>query len=186
MEDLPGLAEQLPDLGITRWSLFFLITVGRGRAGLTEVSPVESEKLFRWLSDLSLHVPYAIKTTEAMHYRRVAVKQMRRRYMDDAAIMRTPNGRGFGIRDGNGIMFVSHTGEVYPSGFLPVVVGNVQETSIVDLYQSHPVFMQLRDLGQFRGKCGWCEFASVCGGSRARAYAATGGYLESDPLRSEE
>ncbi|MBI4419896.1 MAG: radical SAM/SPASM domain-containing protein, partial [Gemmatimonadetes bacterium] len=155
---------------------------GRGRQGLTGIDAVESERLFQWVYELSQRVPYAIKTTEATHYRRVALKRMRARGLDDAAVLRTPTGRGFGIRDGNGIMFVSHIGEVYPSGFLPLAVGNVRKESIVELYRGHPVFTRLRDVSQLKGKCGWCSYASVCGGSRARAYAATGDYLESDPL----
>ena len=79
-------------------------------------------------------------------------------------------------------MFVSHTGDVYPSGFLPLLVGNVRQENIVSLYQSHPVFTGIRDVGGFKGKCRECEFATICGGSRARAFAATGDYLESDPL----
>ncbi len=180
--DLPALADLLGGLGIVRWSLFFLISVGRGRTGLRELGAVETERLFRWLDGLSLLVPYAIKTTEAMHYRRVVVKQMRRRGLDDEDIAHTPSGQGFGIRDGNGIMFVSHTGDVFPSGFLPLSAGNVQRENIVVLYRSHPVFTSIRDIGQVKGKCGRCEFVSICGGSRARAYAATGDPLESDPL----
>jgi radical SAM protein with 4Fe4S-binding SPASM domain len=182
VNDLPALADLLTGLGIARWSLFFLISVGRGRAGLTELTPVESERLFRWLTRLAPIVPFAIKTTEAMHYRRVAVKAMRRRGMHEDAILRSPAGRGFGIRDGNGIMFVSHTGQVYPSGFLPVPVGNVLTGSIVDLYRDSAVFRRLRDVAQLEGKCGRCEFRDLCGGSRARAYAATGNYMAEDPL----
>jgi len=102
--------------------------------------------------------------------------------MEEGAILATPAGRGFGIRDGNGIMFVSHTGDVHPSGFLPVPVGNVRHRSIVSLYRDTPVFQDLRDVSRFEGKCGWCEYAEICGGSRARAFAATGNYLAADPL----
>jgi MoaA/NifB/PqqE/SkfB family radical SAM enzyme len=182
VNDLPALADLLTGLRITRWSLFFLISVGRGRTGLTELRPAEAERLFRWLEGLSRLVPYAIKTTEAMQYRRVAHRAMRRRGMTDDQILRTPTGRGFGIRDGNGIMFVSHTGEVHPSGFLPAPVGSVRHRSIVGLYRDSPVFRELRDTSRFEGKCGWCEYADICGGSRARAFAATGNYLAADPL----
>lgn len=182
MEDLPALAQLLVHIGITRWSLFFLISVGRGRRGLTEVTPLEAERLSNWLYDLSRTAPYAVKTTEAMHFRRVAVKRMRARGMDAQQIARTPLGRGFGIRDGNGIMFVSHRGEVYPSGFLPLHVGNVRYENIASIYQGNPVFQQLRDVRLFKGKCGVCPFLSICGGSRARAYAVTGDYLAEDPL----
>jgi radical SAM protein with 4Fe4S-binding SPASM domain len=102
--------------------------------------------------------------------------------LDRAAIERTSVGRGFGIRDGNGIMFVSNDGSVYPSGFLPIVVGNVRESSVVDLYRDHEVFRRLRDVTAYKGRCGRCPYRDWCGGSRARAYAWTGDELESDPL----
>ena len=90
--------------------------------------------------------------------------------------------RGFGIRDGNGIVFVSHTGEITPSGFLPVAMGNVKSDSLVDTYRQHPSMQALRDPDSFHGKCGRCEYRRWCGGSRARAFAWTGDLLESDPL----
>jgi len=181
LADLPAIYELMTTLDIMRWSLFYLISVGRGSA-LREVSPAESERLNRWLFDLSRTAPFQVKTTEAMHYRRVAIKAMQAEGMDDEAIARTSVGRGFGIRDGNGIMFVNHDGAVYPSGFLPIAVGNVRETSIVELYRSSPVFTSLRDPARFQGRCGRCEYNRICGGSRARAFAWTGDPLGSDPL----
>ena len=181
VEDLPAVHEILRGLDIMRWSLFFLIGVGRG-AALREVSPARSERLFRWLLDLEATSPFPIKTTEAMHYRRVAATRLRRAGMDRAAIERTPIGRGFGVRDGNGIVFVGFDGTVQPSGFLPIPCGDVRATSLAEVYRAHPLFVALRDARAFRGKCGDCPFAAICGGSRARAYARTGDPLESDPL----
>ena len=134
------------------------------------------------LLDLARDAPFAIKTTEVPHDRRVAVVRMRAAGMDDAVIARTPVGRGFGVRDGNGIMFVSHTGEVYPSGFLPLGAGNVRTSSIVELYRASPLFVRLRDVDRLTGKCGACPFKAICGGSRARAYAWSGDEMGSDPL----
>ncbi len=179
--DLPGIYELVRSLRAVRWSLFFLIRVGRGRV-LEEVTPQQAERLCHWLFDLSREAPFAIKTTEAPHYRRVAVVRLRAAGLDDAAIARTPVGRGFGVRDGNGIVFVSHTGEVYPSGFLPLVAGNVRERSLVDLYRSADLFVRIRSTHLLKGKCGRCPFREICGGSRARAYAHTGDPLASDPL----
>lgn len=181
LPDLPAVYELMTTLGIIRWSLFFLISVGRGSA-LREITPGEGEKLNHWLYELSKVSPFAIKTTEATDYRRVAIKRMAAEGLDGAAILGTSVGRGFGVRDGNGIMFVSSNGTVYPSGFLPLAVGNVRADDPVALYRSHPVFTSLRDVRQFKGRCGACEFVEVCGGSRARAYAWTGDHLESDPL----
>jgi AdoMet-dependent heme synthase len=181
LDDLPAVYDTVSTMGILRWSLFFLISVGRGTV-LQEITPAQSEKLFHWLYGLSKEGRFQIKTTEATHYRRVAVKAMEAEGMTDEEIVRTSVGRGFGIRDGNGIMFISHDGSVFPSGFLPVAVGNVRSDDIVDLYRDHPTFTSLRDTTQYKGRCGACPFVERCGGSRARAYAWTGDVLETDPL----
>ncbi len=181
LEDLPALYRLVSDLDAVRWSLFFLVRVGRGRL-LQEVSPEAAEQLFGWLFDLSRNSPFAIKTTEAPHYRRVALVRLLREGRSLEQVMDTSVGRGFGVRDGNGIVFVSHTGDVYPSGFLPLPVGNVRRRSLVELYRSSEVMRRLRDTAQLRGKCGRCPFREICGGSRARAYARTGDPLASDPL----
>lgn len=181
LADLPAIFELMHELGVMRWSLFFLISVGRG-AGLREIDPVSAERLHQWLYEISATAPFAIKTTEATHFRRIALRHMVAAGMSDEEIAKTPVGRGFGIRDGNGILFVSHRGDVYPSGFLPLAAGNVREDDIVALYREHPLFVSLRDVRSFKGRCGRCEYAEICGGSRARAYARTGDVLESDPL----
>jgi radical SAM protein len=181
LADLPAAYELMTSLGIMRWSLFFLISMGRG-VGLREIGAADSERLNHWLYGLSRTSPFQIKTTEATHYRRVAIKHMVAEGLDEAAIAATSVGRGFGVRDGNGIMFVAFDGSVHPSGFLPVSAGNVRSDDLVALYRSHPLFTGLRDVTAFKGKCGRCEYARRCGGSRARAYAWTGDVLESDPL----
>jgi radical SAM protein len=181
LTDLPAVYELLLGMDIMRWSLFMLITTGRG-SDLREVTAAQSEKLNAWLFGLSKEAPFQVKTTEATHYRRLAIRDMEAAGMDFDAILRTSVGRGFGIRDGNGIVFINHDGTVNPSGFLPIPLGNVREASIVDLYRDHPVMRDLRNPEGFKGRCGACEYARVCGGSRARAYAWTGDPLESDPL----
>lgn len=179
--DIPAIYEVIRDLGIVRWALFFLIATGRG-AALESVTAAESERFLNRLWQLAREAPFPIKTTEAHHYRRIAYLKMARRGLAAEEIARSPVGRGFGIRDGNGIVFVSHTGAVYPSGFLPLAAGNVRKQSLVDLYQHNPLFQSLRDVDQLQGKCGRCEFRAICGGSRARAYAEDCHPMASDPL----
>ena len=181
LPDLPPLYELVQTLGIMRWSLFFLISMGRG-TGLREIEPADSERLNHWLYDLSKTSPFQIKTTEATHYRRVAIKRMTKDGLDAAAMAATSVSRGFGVRDGNGIMFIAYDGSVHPSGFLPVSTGNVRTDDLVELYRTHPVFTSLRDVASYKGRCGRCEYVQVCGGSRARAFARTGDMLEADPL----
>lgn len=179
--DLPAVYELLKGFDIMRWSLFFLIGTGRG-AVLRELSPEDGEAMMHWVYDLSLAAPFAIKTTEAPSYRRVALGRMRDATMAAGELRRSSVYRGFGIRDGHGIVFVSNTGMIYPSGFLPISAGNVRKNDLVTTYRSSPLFRFLHDPDQFRGKCGRCEYRKICGGSRARAFATSGDPLESDPF----
>jgi radical SAM protein len=182
-EDLPHVYRLVSSLDPMRWSLFFLIPVGRGH-GLKPVSPERGEAIYNWLYDLSREAPFAVATTEAPHFRRVALTRMKEQGLSWSSIRQTPVGRGFGIRDGNGIMFISHTGDVYPSGFLPIVAGNVRSSDIAEIYRGSEVFRQIRQTSDFKGRCGRCEFKEICGGSRARAYAASGDCLDEDPACS--
>jgi radical SAM protein with 4Fe4S-binding SPASM domain len=91
-----------------------------------------------------------------------------------------------GVNSGNGFLFVSHLGEIMPSGFLPIPVGNVRETRIADAYRDAPLFRQLRTPSLYKGRCGRCEFRDICGGSRSRAYGLTGDPFETDPWCSYE
>lgn len=182
VDDLSPLYTLVDTLGVVQWSLFFLIPIGRGRV-LREVSPQQSEAVMHWVYDLACASPFRIKTTEAPHYRRIALQ----RAAEDRRQGRIGHGaaqaeRGFGVRDGSGIMFVSHIGEVYPAGFLPLVAGDVRRDDPVEVYRASPLFQALRDPQRLKGKCGQCEYRKVCGGSRARAFAVTGDPLESDPL----
>ena len=182
VEDLPAIYELLrTSFPVMRWSLFFLISVGRGKA-LNEVSPAEGERIMEWVLDLVPHAPFAVKTTEAPSYRRLALNRMRATGMHAAEVETTSVYKGFQIRDGHGIVFVSNLGDVYPSGFLPLPCGNVRSDSLVDIYRDAPIFRALHNPGKFLGRCGVCEYKQICGGSRARAFAHTGNALESDPF----
>ncbi|MCP5119951.1 MAG: TIGR04053 family radical SAM/SPASM domain-containing protein, partial [bacterium] len=180
-EDIPAVYEALKPYGVTRWSTFFLISVGRGTV-LQPLSAAEAEKLMGWIFETSRTAPFIVATTEAPSYRRVALERMRAEGKTGEEIKRSGVYRGFGIRDGHGIVFVSHTGEICPAGFLPLVVGNVLENRLADVYRNAPVFQSLHDPTQLEDRCGLCEYSALCGGSRARAYAATGNPLATDPL----
>lgn len=179
--DMPAVYELLKPYDVTRWSLFFLISVGRGKV-LQPLSVEEGEKLMGWIFETSRQAPFTVATTEAPAYRRVALERMREQGMSGEQIKRTPAYRGFGIRDGHGIMFVSNTGDICPAGFLPLVAGNVKRDRVVDIYRNSGLFQSLHDPAQFEGRCGVCEYRVICGGSRARAFDATGTPLGSDPF----
>jgi len=180
VDELPAVRDLVADLGAVLWSVFFLVPVGRGRV-LDPVPPERAERVMEWLSDLGDEAPFGVKTTEAPHYRRVAIERGRNSTESGRP---SPDGIGrrMGITAGNGFAFVSHVGDVYPSGFLPQTAGNVRNESIVDIYRDAELFRSLRNPDALRGKCGVCEYRHVCGGSRSRAFAYTGDPLESDPL----
>jgi AdoMet-dependent heme synthase len=180
--DLPAIYQLLRNsFPVMRWSLFFLISVGRGKA-LNEVSPEDGERIMQWVFDLVPRAPFAIKTTEAPSYRRIAIEQMRHSGTPSSEMKNSSVYKGFQIRDGHGIVFVSNVGEIYPSGFLPLNCGNVRESSLVEVYRQSEVFRALHSPDSFHGKCGMCEYSHICGGSRARAFAYTGDVLGTDPF----
>lgn len=177
--DLINVYKLLKSFQLMRWSLFFLIAVGRGKE-LNEISAARGEELMKWLLDLSFRAPFQIKTTESPSFRRVGRAPMKDPLIGGAGIAAIR--RGYDIRDGNGIVFVSHVGEVYPSGFLPLAGGNVRAQGLVSIYRNSEVFQTVRRIADLKGKCGECEYRKICGGSRARAFAHSGDLLASDPL----
>ena len=180
LEDLPAIYELLVGMDVMRWALFMLITTGRGSA-LKEITPGESEKLNGWLFDLGRTAPFQVKTTEATHYRRHAIREWEAEGNKPGRCSSTSVGRGFDPGRQRHRVYQPR-GHREPVRFLPIPLGNVRTDSIVDLYRDHEVMRGLRNPEGFKGRCGACEFSRVCGGSRARAYAWTGDPLESDPL----
>lgn len=177
---LAQIAERVAEVQAKMWSLFFLVTTGRALEQ-DDLTGEEYEKVFEFLYDVSKVAPFDVKTTEGMHYRRYIAQRLKAEHGGRGG----PNGRLLwrtaGVSDGRGFVFVSHTGEIFPSGFLPVSAGNVRHDSLVDVYRNSSLFRSLRDPKANVGKCGYCEYHKICGGSRSRAYALTGNYLEADP-----
>lgn len=184
VHQIDAIAELLAGQGIAMWSVFFLIPVGRGIEE-QRIEPAEYETVFERLWHHANSQPYSVKTTEAPHYRRFVLQRggdpLAGPGGSEDAAARRGHRAPLGVGDGKGIMFVSHTGEIYPAGFLPLLCGRFPEDSVVDVYQNHATFRALRDPDRFKGRCGICEYRYVCGGSRARAYAVTGDPLETEP-----
>jgi radical SAM protein len=182
LERLPEMARIAEDVGTRMWSLFFLIVTGRAMEN-DDLAAEEYERVFDFIYELSKTAPFAIKTTEAMHYRRYVAQRMKveHRSVPESDKAGAVMWRTAGVSDGKGFVFVSHTGEIFPSGFLPITAGNVLRSSLTDVYRNSNLFRSLRDIDRREGKCGICEYQKVCGGSRARAYALTGNYLAEDP-----
>jgi AdoMet-dependent heme synthase len=187
MDSMIALMEQLD---IVLWSVFFLVPTGRG-ATTDLISAEEFEQVFEKLYETSRRVKFDIKSTEAQHYRRFLLQRRTEEKRKGIAPLLppmlgtgTPDGIGRaprGINDGKGFVFISHLGEVFPSGFLPVSAGNIRKQSLTELYRHSPLFVSLRDSSNLQGKCGVCEFREVCGGSRARAHALTGDVFAEEP-----
>ena len=173
---LAATGELMRKVAPALWSVFFVVPVGR--AGPDQQLDADTcEQLFNYLADWSEATGCAVKTTAAQAYRRVLMQRNKTRALAGEA--RRP--RPAAVNDAKGFVFVSHTGEVYPSGFLPISAGNVRHARLADLYRTSDLFRALRDADRLEGKCGRCEFRTVCGGSRARAYALTGNPFAEDP-----
>ncbi len=167
---------------VRRWSLFLLVPVGRGiELGLPSAEQVE--QLFDWVYATAAHAPFHVSTVEAPHYRRYFLQRKLAEGVPADQIQKLARKMGFGVRDGNGVIFVSHLGEVYPAGFLPYpLLGNVKDQPLEEIYRDSPELLQLRDAENLKGRCGRCEFRWVCGGSRARAYGMLHDPFQEDPL----
>lgn len=171
--ELDAFIELMRELKPDVWSVFVLVPTGR--ASLEDLPTAEDlESVWQRLEALRAELPFAIKTTEGHHYRRVLMQAARRGGQAPRHMVPT--------RDGKGVLFISHTGEVQPSGFLPLTAGNVRTDDLAEVYRTHPIFTELRNDDALEGKCGKCEYRRVCGGSRARAYGSGLGMMGAEPL----
>jgi AdoMet-dependent heme synthase len=191
LEEMVALVRSLR---IVFWEVFFLVPMGRG-ASLGGLSASQCEEIFEILHRTQSEADFLVKITEAPHYRRYVAQQTlsggehgrRSGSVMPPQLVRTEGpGRSIGlaprgVNSGNGILFVSHTGEVFPSGFLPIAAGNVRHDTLSSIYRDSDIFRRLRRPDEFEGACGRCEFNAMCGGSRSRAFALTGNPLASDP-----
>ncbi len=193
LDELADVAALVRDLGARIWEVFVLVHVGRG-VDTRSLTAAEHESVCHLLWDASHH-GFTVRTVEAPFFRRVvAQRRAGAPAPDDALYVRlsarltellgpagaAPRAQTAATRDGKGIVFVAHDGQVHPAGFLPLDLGSVRDTPLATLYRDHPVLRDIR-AGRFGGRCGVCEYADLCGGSRARAFAATGDPLAEDP-----
>lgn len=189
IHQMAAIADLMAENGVRVWNVFYLVPTGRGRADAM-VSVEEAEESWRWLADLSRRAPFAVRTTAAPQFRRTVLRQAReasggpvRLTGAGYQLREAPHGvETRGVNDGKGFMFIDHRGNICPSGFLQIPAGNVRTDQVAEVYRNAALFRQLRDPSLLRGRCGRCEFADLCGGSRARAMGVHGNYLAEDPL----
>ncbi|WP_448060245.1 TIGR04053 family radical SAM/SPASM domain-containing protein [Cellulomonas hominis] len=192
LAELADVAEIVRRTGAKIWEVFFLVQVGRGTA-TNAITPAEHEDACHLVYDASQY-GFVVRTVEAPFFRRVVVERRAGGPAPDSPtyralaarlveLMGPPTQRSSAhtaaTRDGKGILFVAYDGEVYPAGFLPLGLGTVREQPLSTIYRDDPVLRKIR-AAEFTGRCGRCEYADLCGGSRARAYAATGDPLAED------
>ena len=194
IHELAQIAAIVSETGANIWEVFFLVHVGRGES-TDSITPTEHEEVCHFLVDAS-HYGFTIRTVEAPFFRRIVVERREQpdrkpnsgRYLVLSSKLRDLLGKGderssahtAATRDGKGIIFVAHDGQVYPAGFLPMHLGSIRDLPLAQIYRENEVLLSIRSMN-FGGKCGVCEFADLCGGSRARAFATSGDPLAQDP-----
>ncbi len=175
--DLSNICRLTIDLGAKEWDVFMLVPTGRGKVAM-EITAQQYEDTLNFIYGLTDQSLIPIKMTCSPQYMRVIAQN------HPTAKTPQPPRHGMGGRGcmaGNGFCFISHTGDVFGCGFLPIKAGNIRERKIIAIYQQSDFFTQLRQHNMLKGKCGACQFANACGGCRARALAVMGDYLESEP-----
>ena len=190
LRDIDTVAELLGDVEVQRWNIYFAVPVGSTKQ--TEMlSPEQVENVFEKIYDLGTRVPFSIRTFEAPHYRRFVLQkavEARQKRMEELFDLQAEGGVRIGDDAGrsavavNNYLYISHTGEVTVSPFLPLTAGNVRYQPLATVQQYGELFAAVRDEVNLKGKCGRCEFKTVCGGSRARGFAVTGDLFAADPL----
>jgi len=206
---MPQTLAMARDLGAAALHLFLLVPVGCGVeiADDQQISPAEYEAVLHWLYDAEMEGGIELKATCAPHYFRIV--RQRQAAERRAGIVRerphshhrqeraggdgaSPSGRHpmnamtKGCLAGSGVCFISHRGEVFPCGYLPLAAGDIRIQPLQEIWEGSPLFAELRDPDRLTGKCGLCEFKRVCGGCRARAYGMTLEYLGEEPFCSYE
>jgi len=185
VHELPVLADLVAASGAVMWSVFFLVPTGRAQQAQM-LDAAEHERVMRWLAELADSAPYDVRTTAGMQFRRILAQRAAARggpaHIAGAGFSFGSGSRPVrAVNDGDGYCFVSHIGDVCPSGFLQLSAGNVRQRPLAEIYRDAPLFRRLRDRALLNGRCRVCEYREVCGGSRARAWAVTGDELAEDP-----
>ncbi len=189
LSELPEIFSLAVELGAVSFHPFLLVPTGRGKELSEEVlTAAEYEKTLRWIARQAKKSPIPVKPTCAPHYLRIVMRQEKE--PNNEKVGNAGSDEHFrmdsatkGCLGGWGFAFISHTGKVQICGFLPVEAGDLRKSGFDfnTIWRNSPLFGKLRDMNQYHGKCGVCEYWKICGGCRARAYAVSGDYLGEEP-----
>ena len=177
LSDLPDILKIATVVGAVEWDVFMLVPTGRGKIDM-EITPAQYEETLKAVYQASLTSAIPIKVTCAPQYSRITTQHIQR--LNENRSKHGAGGRG--CMAGNGFCFISHVGEAYGCGFLPIAAGNIRQHNLKDIYQNSLLFNKLRNHSQLKGKCGACSYKTVCGGCRARAYSTHKDYLRQKNL----
>lgn len=195
LSELPAIFTLAVDLGADSFHPFMLVPTGRGKDLSDEViSAADYERTLRWINKQQAVAPITIKPTCAPHYYRIAQQEPVTPVAPPPQHGGHPHGHSHshpslnattkGCLGGQGFAFVSHTGKVQICGFLPVEAGDIRESNFdfPGIWRDSELFKEIRDVDNYHGKCGWCDYRSVCGGCRARAHSIKNDYLGEEPF----
>lgn len=185
---LPEILELAKRAGVQAFHMFLLVPVGCGLTIQDEqaIHGEDAERILNWFYDRSLDSGLELKATCAPHYYRIMRQRRAESRRAGESVPELPK-HGMhavtkGCLAGSAVCFISHQGEVFPCGYLPVAAGSLRKQKFRDIWENAPIFQEIRDPDNLEGKCGICEFKNVCMGCRARAYGMTGDYLAEEPF----
>jgi len=183
INELPDLMNLAQRLGAITFNPFLLVPTGRGKnLASQEITPQQYEQTLHWLSEQQKKSNMQLRVTCAPHYQRIIRQNRAANNQNTNSIVSKPAPAG--CMGGKTFAFISHTGKVQICGFLDIAAGDLTQNNFDfrDIWFNSPVLQQIRNLDNYKGKCSYCEYRHLCGGCRARAYAMTGDYLESEPF----
>jgi heme b synthase len=183
LEELPAIQNLAVELGAVAHHIFLLVPTGRAKDFREqEIDAADYERTLQWFYDQRRRVPLQLKATCAPHYQRIMRERARAEGETITVKTHGLDAVSRGCLGGSSFLFVSHVGQVQPCGYLELDCGNVRQARLGEIYRNSFILRNLRNVDCYRGKCGVCEYRKVCGGCRARAFEATGDYLEAEPL----
>ncbi|MEW6418305.1 MAG: radical SAM protein [Nitrospirota bacterium] len=184
-EEIPKVYKLAKEIGATAWYMFMIVPTGRGEEIMNElISKEDYEEILDWHYRMEKdEKDMLVRPTCAPHYYRVVLqKSKEEKTKFERRTLKFSTGGAKGCIAGQLIALIDVDGNVLPCSYFPKPAGNIKEESFKEIWEGSDLFKELRDFKKYKGKCGSCEYLSVCGGCRARAYSVYGDYLEEEPF----